>query len=328
MTLRYTSAMLRRELNTRARDFARSHNLLHDLSPDDDPILLFGHNPQSHHGNFHPASWAAICANPSWARRLTKPHTAYRRSRTLANWPWKELDSASSSDALLMTIFCYPQVFNGTTLAPAVAALLGVDPASAPCFGINPRVPLHPNPKGRALTDRTEIDLQLNDLFVEAKLTETNFQNARPALIHRYRDLETVFDTAKLPRAARTEIISTDIYPDEEPTDEESTPIPTPNLNTIPATTTTRTIAIDKQPFQGYQLIRNVLAAFAANASFCVLSDARRQDLIETWHAVAAAVHHPGFTWRLKLLTWQELATALPTDLQDFLDAKYGITPA
>jgi hypothetical protein len=328
MTPRYSSAMLRRELNARSRDLARSANLLHDLSPNDDPILLFGRNPEGHHGNFHPASWNAISANPSWARRLSKPHTAWRRSRALANWPWKELDSASSSDALLMNIFCHPQVCDGSTLSPAVAILLGVTPSAQPCFGIKPRVPLHPNPKGGTLTDRTEIDMQLADLFVEAKLTETGFQNARPALIHRYRDLEAVFDVAKLPRIARTEIIPTDIYPDEEPAYDESTPIPTPSVGAIPAPPPSRAIALEKQPFQGYQLIRNVLAAFAADTSFCLLSDARRQDLIDTWYAVLSTVHHPGFTWRLKLLTWQELATALPADLQDFLDTKYGITSA
>src|SRR5215471_19087447 len=154
MTPRYTSAMLRSELSIRARELARTHGLLHDISPADEPIILFGRNDQGHHGNFHPASWNAICANPTWARRLTKPHTAYRRSRALANWPWMELDSANSSDALLMNIFCHPEVFNGTTLIPAVATLLGVSTTAIPCFGINPRIPLHPNAKGRILTDR------------------------------------------------------------------------------------------------------------------------------------------------------------------------------
>ncbi len=77
----------------------------------------------------------------------------------------------------------------------------------------------------------------------------------------------------------------------------------------------------------GYQLIRNVLAAYAADASFCVLSDARRHDLIETWYSILSAVHRPTFATRLKLLTWQELATTLPHDLQQFLEAKYGIEP-
>jgi hypothetical protein len=78
----------------------------------------------------------------------------------------------------------------------------------------------------------------------------------------------------------------------------------------------------------GYQLIRNVLAAYAADASFCVLSDARRQDLIETWYTILSAVHSPTFATRLKLLTWQELTTTLPHDLQQFLETKYGIVAA
>src|ERR1700712_4960521 len=36
---------------------------------------------------------------------------------------------------------------------------------------------------GAILKDRTEIDLQLNTLFVEAKLTESSFQTAKPRLI-------------------------------------------------------------------------------------------------------------------------------------------------
>ena len=39
----------------------------------------------------------------------------------------------------------------------------------------------------------------VDDLLVEAKLTESDFQSARFDLIHRYRDLETVFDVTKLP---------------------------------------------------------------------------------------------------------------------------------
>jgi hypothetical protein len=77
----------------------------------------------------------------------------------------------------------------------------------------------------------------------------------------------------------------------------------------------------------GYQLIRNVLAAYAAGAAFGVLCDARRHDLIEIWYSVLAAVHAPALTPRLKLLTWQALAATLPADLQLFLATKYGITP-
>jgi hypothetical protein len=272
--------MLRAELSARSRELARAQKLLHDISPGANPVVIFGRDEQGRHGNFHPDSYTQICADPAWARRLGKVHTASRRSRARKDWQWMELDSANSSDALLMNIFCHPGVFSSGSLNSSVANLLNVDSTVLPCFGIRPGVPLR---NGRL--DRTEIDLHLGSLFVEAKLTETSFQNARPRLIERYRDLETVFDVTRLPW-------------------------------------TTDGI------MQGYQLIRNVLAAFASDASFCVLSDARRRDLIEVWYSVLSAVHYPSFAWRLKLLTWQELAAALPQDLQQFLDAKYGITPA
>jgi hypothetical protein len=321
--------MLRRDLSARAHHLARTQNLLHDISPGASPVVIFGRDEQGRHGNFHPASDTSICANPAWLRRLAKPHTASRRSRARKDWRWMELDSSNSSDALLMNIFCHPEVFKGHTIAPGVANLLNIDPATQPCFGINPGVPLKNlrkrrttrkpqiNPKqtsesqtgknpgapgldsetwvleaptapspatDQTLTDRTEIDLQLGNLFLEAKLTESNFQTAAPRLIERYRDLETIFDLTRLPRK-------------------------------------------DTGVIQGYQLIRNVLAAFASDAGFCVLSDARRPDLIEIWYSVLSAVHSYTFATRLKLLTWQELATTLPQDLQQFLEAKYGILP-
>ena len=122
--------MLRRDLSARAHHLARTQNLLHDISPGSTPAIIFGRDEQGRHGNFHPHSYANICANPAWLRRLTKPHTASRRSRARKDWQWMELDSSNSSDALLMNIFCHPEVFNGETLAPAVANLLNVDPAT------------------------------------------------------------------------------------------------------------------------------------------------------------------------------------------------------
>ena len=330
----WSASLLRRDLGARAHHLAQAQKLLHDISPGSSPVVIFGRDEQGRHGNFHPASDTSICANPAWLRRLTKVHTASRRSRARKDWQWMELDSSNSSDALLMNIFCHPGVFDGHTIAPAVANLLNIEPIAQPCFGINPGVPLNQRPTKRShttnrsrrksctqpqpdlfgsinpsispeastnpaespgldesthlqslhLKDRTEIDLQLGNLFLEAKLTESNFQTAAPRLIERYRDLETIFDLTRLPRK-----------------------------DTV---------------IQGYQLIRNVLAAFASDASFCVLCDARRRDLIEIWYSVLSAVHYPSFAWRLKLLTWQELASALPKDLQQFLEAKYGIISA
>ena len=80
--------------------------------------------------------------------------------------------------------------------------------------------------------------------------------------------------------------------------------------------------------YASYQLIRNVLAAYAQGASFCVIHDERRPDLREAWFQVMAAVRSAEMRTRLKVLTWQELAGILPDDLQKFLDLKYGIVAA
>jgi hypothetical protein len=325
---KWSASLLRRDLSARAEHLARTQNLLHDTSPGNEPVVIFGRDEQGRHGNFHTASYSQICANPLWTRRLTKVHTASRRSRARKDWQWMELDSCNSSDALLMNIFCHPGVFKGHTLTPTVANLLNIDPITQPCFGINPGVPLKHARKGRSklpselngsanlLTDRTEIDLQLGTLFLEAKLTESDFQSAAPRLIERYRDLEAVFDITRLP----TRILST--YPTHPPAEDYS------QLEEPTAPTTPSPPKPSRTLINGYQLIRNVLAAYTADASFCVLCDARRHDLIETWYAILRAVHNPTFATRLKLLTWQELSTTLPQDLQQFLEAKYGIQPS
>jgi hypothetical protein len=89
--------------------------------------------------------------------------------------------------------------------------------------------------------------------------------------------------------------------------------------------------ALAAEPFEpayaGYQLIRNVLAAYAEGCSFCVLHDARRPDLREQWFRVMAAVKTAEMRTRCMVMTWQELAELLPEELQKFLDLKYGIVP-
>jgi hypothetical protein len=353
----WSASLLRRDLNARAQHLATTNHLLHEQTTGTEPSIIFGHNEkaeqgeQATHGNFHPASYAAICANPDWSRRLTKPHTAHRRVRARADWHWMELDCANSSDALLMNIFCHPAVFTDGHLDIAIANLLSVPTDTKPNFGLHPGVPLRQTRRSRtkrsnpaqetnlqlfqdpsttqtdpteslkdrteSLKDRTEIDLQLGNLFIEAKLTESNFQTANLRLIERYRDLETIFAVERLPVKI---ITPTSTHPSAE--DFSDLEEPSPDTASPARTSRSRTV------IQGYQLIRNVLAAFASEASFCVLCDARRRDLIEIWYSILSAVHYPSFAWRLKLLTWQELATALPEDLQNFLEAKYGIIPA
>ena len=86
-----------------------------------------------------------------------------------------------------------------------------------------------------------------------------------------------------------------------------------------------------KLPRQGksyasYQLLRNVLAAHALDLSFCVLLDARRQDLLEQWYRVMRCIRSTTLRTRCKVLTWQELAACLPSALRQFLSVKYGVT--
>jgi hypothetical protein len=77
--------------------------------------------------------------------------------------------------------------------------------------------------------------------------------------------------------------------------------------------------------FLSYQLLRNVLAAYDSQCSFCVLADARRPDLFGAWYAVLKCVKPVELRTQLKVSTWQELARVAPAKLRTFLAAKYGI---
>jgi hypothetical protein len=180
---------LRRELSARNQQIAVAHGALHELTTGETPSIIFGRNESRQHGNFYPASYRNICAHPEWARRLAKVHTGSRRASPRAGWRWRELDCANSSDALLMNIFCCRR----TLTNPALSSMLGVSSGNVPQFGFRPAIPLR---NGR--TDRTEIDMKLGNLMVEAKLTETGFQTAPARMIERYRDLDEVFDREEL----------------------------------------------------------------------------------------------------------------------------------
>jgi len=86
-----------------------------------------------------------------------------------------------------------------------------------------------------------------------------------------------------------------------------------------------RKLPQDARGFLSYQLIRNVLAAHHGHCSFCVMLDARRPDLREAWFAVMSCIRMVDLRLRCKVLTWQELAEALPGKVQRFLQEKYGI---
>jgi hypothetical protein len=162
------------------------------------------HTPNAvSHGNFIDASYRRILANPDWKQRLTKAHSAKRQARACGAEEtvreWHELDAATSSDALLMNIFCYPRVLADSRLP----ALLGVARGLEPVFGFRPELPLVTGRRGKPLKDRSEIDMQFGPLLVEAKLTETDFQYAPLRLLERYPAFDEVFDRDCLEISAR-----------------------------------------------------------------------------------------------------------------------------
>jgi hypothetical protein len=285
------AASLRHELRARNLEFARRHGLAHQLSYGEAPVVCYEPDGSAH-GNFLPDTYAAIVANAAWSKRLKKVHTSGRTSLPRNDRGfWAELDSCTSSDALLMNVFCYSGVFEDGR----VLGMLGVEedsetsPPSAnngrkggattavsPEFGLRARVPLLSDK-----FDRTEVDMRLGSLLVEAKLTEGDFQSREKKFVDEYRDFKKVFNRRDLPQT--------------------------------------------RERYLSYQLIRNVLAAHALDCSFCVLHDGRRPDLRDAWYDVMRCVKLHDLRLRCKVLTWQELAEALPAPLQAFLEEKYGI---
>jgi len=195
---------------------------------------------------------------------------------------------------------------------------LGIDGDEPPEFGWKARVPLA---NGR--TDRTEVDMRLGSLLVEAKLTEGDFQTRAARIVEGYRDFDEVFERERLPRVeiavARARRASE--FPENDSQEFESVRGDAELFSTIDPVSA----APSEPAYASYQLIRNVLAARATGASFCVLHDERRPDLREAWFEVMTAVKSAELRVRLKAMTWQELAAYLPEELQEFLDVKYGI---
>ncbi len=192
-----TAGELRREVS--ARNLVWAERLAHEVTYGRSPCVIHAGQEEGGHGNFLPGSWRRIQARASWRRRLKKTYTAGRRIAR-ADDRWRgELEAATSSDALLMNVFCYPGMLRRTP----VPVLLGVDPGLMPVFGVRAQVPL-----GSDAVDRTEVDMRLGDLLVEAKLTEGGFQTARPALVERYRDVDVCFEREELPRTTTGEFQS------------------------------------------------------------------------------------------------------------------------
>jgi hypothetical protein len=186
------AAWLRQELGARNREYAARHEVTMRESYGTQPIICYlpAEDGQAH-GNFLTESYLAILERPEWSRRLLKVHTQARHCLPHEDRRWRELDSSNSSDALLMNVFCFP----GTLGDSRVSDALGIEGGSQPEFGMRARVPLT---NGRA--DRTEVDMRIGSLLVEAKLTEADFQSSPAGPVEGYRDFAEVFEPQSLPR--------------------------------------------------------------------------------------------------------------------------------
>ena len=190
---------LRREICSRNAEFAQKNRLDHVPSYGAVPVTVYAPDLEGkRHGNFYPASYRAILKRAEWCSRFNKVHAQARISLPRADRRWRELDSCCSSDALLMNVFCCP----GVRDSKPVAAMLGIEPTDLPEFGYRARVPMKNGASGKARFDRTEVDMKLGHLLVEAKLTENDFQIAPPERVKSYCELEEVFDITLLPRSA------------------------------------------------------------------------------------------------------------------------------
>ncbi len=183
---------LRQELSVRALSWATANRLPHECTIGDMPAVIFREGTDATHGNFHPMSYRCIRRKPEWSRRLSKTHSSARRNLPSHDDERGELDTAASSDALLMNIFCHPHAF---ATGSRLRLLLGTEAPERLQFGCKPRIPLIAHH-----VERTEIDLRIGELFIEAKLTETEFQRAPRQRVERYRDFAAVFDTDQLPQ--------------------------------------------------------------------------------------------------------------------------------
>lgn len=273
-----SAAALRRHIYARQQQRTEQHVTEQTYSTS--PSIIYAEDDNGAHGNFLAASYKRICANPAWRQRLEKRYTAESHLPRSFDRRRGELECANSSDALLMNVFCYPRILH----RPELCALLGIERGLRPQFGVRAHLAMHNDE-----TDRTELDMCLGDLAVEAKLTETAFAATPRERLLRYKSLEEVFDVADLPW------------------------------------THSNSSGKTRGSLRGYQLVRGVLAAHQREGRFLLLTDGRRADLQELCFSVLRAVRSSALRSRITLLSWQELAQTLPPALQIFLHDKYGI---
>ena len=181
---------LRKELGQRAAAYAKKNNL--SVRTSKSGVVIFGADDRtSTHGNFLKPSYENILKHIEWKNRLEKAHASAAKAFSKEDGI-RELDSCMSSDALLMNIFCHPRAGEWKSLK----SLLGVTTIE-PYFGFKAGV----KRKGRG--DETEIDMKLERLVIESKLTEADFQQKSVDVVESYDRFEKVFHKEMLPKSRK-----------------------------------------------------------------------------------------------------------------------------
>lgn len=174
---------LRREVS--ARNARLASEFRHETTYGDSASVIYAEAEDGTHGNFLPAAYRRIVADSAWSRRLQKTYTGSAWIVRPGERQRRELECCTSSDALLMNVFCYPRVLH----RPEVCSLLGIPVGARAEFGVRPILPM----RGGEI-DRTELDLRLGALTVESKLTEGGFGTASRDRVLRYLHVDAVFD--------------------------------------------------------------------------------------------------------------------------------------
>lgn len=181
---------LRNDLSQRAAVYAQKNNLRTKTSRSG-VVIFKAEDGAGTHGNFFTPSYREILKRQDWKIRLGKTHPAAGKAFSREDGI-RELDSCMSSDALLMNIFCHPRANQWKSLK----ALLGVT-AIEPHFGFKAGV------KKNSRGDDTEVDMTLEDLLIESKLTEADFQRKAADVVESYDLFGKVFHHKMLPRSGK-----------------------------------------------------------------------------------------------------------------------------
>ena len=251
---------LRLKIRDSSKNYAESEGI--DFDDSYKSALLFNEIRD----NFLSSTFDEIQKNEDWKLRLKKPHQKVRDKL--------EMQSSNSSDALLMNIFCHPKISNWS----GILKLLGLEKFNTkkyPKFGKNPGVELINNRK-----DKTEIDMEIDDIYFEAKLTESDFTEKLREVVYNYSNFKSLFHVDGFP---------------------------------------------DGDKFKGYQVIRNLLAAFQENKRHILLCDERRSDLARSYYEIVSNLKYVNKRKKCRVIFWQEIQRHCGEELKTFLKNKYGI---